>query len=211
MDRRGFTLSELLVSMSIMMVITTMAIVNFRNAEYADELLFAAENIAAEMRRAQNFALISRTVPYCAEAGELNGKFCFERINAECGNDGQCIEQAPQGGWGLVISTDPDEPDMIFYADTGNADRISGESDHQHQPYETYRRLDFTIGRNVLVKSVEPAVDGQLDICFEAPRPRAHLNGATDVSIARIVLEHRRTGNLATITLNGISGQVNVD
>lgn len=209
MDRRGFTLTELLVSMSILMVITTMAVVNFRNAQYADELRFAAENIAAELRRAQSFALISRTIPHCRQAGDQNGQFCFSGNNIECGG-GSCTDQAPKGGWGVYVDGNPDQQELVFYADTGNTDR-TGESDHQFQSFETYRQLDFTIGLNVHIKSVDPAVDDVLDISFEAPRPRAHFNGATDVSLAEIVLEHRRTGNVATITLNGISGQISVN
>ena len=54
--RLGFTLSELLVSISIFALITTAVVANFRAGERADELRLAAEQFASALRELETAA-----------------------------------------------------------------------------------------------------------------------------------------------------------
>ena len=210
LNKKGFTLIELLVSMSIMAVMTTLAFVNFRSAEYGDELRFAAQNLAAEIRRAQTFALISKPLNYCRESATINGNFCPSTDDLDCGSGGQCVLNSPRGGYGLRVGTLGSGGSSVFFADTGDAER-TGNVDHRYQDYESLRRLDFIVGQNVSVTAVEPSDDGVLDIVFVAPRPIAWFNDSRDDLIAVITLTHSRTNNSKTVRVNSISGQISVD
>ncbi|MBN1585051.1 prepilin-type N-terminal cleavage/methylation domain-containing protein [Candidatus Uhrbacteria bacterium] len=211
MDRRGFTLVELLVTMSIMAIMTTMAVANFRVSEYGDELRYAASNLAAEIRRAQTFALVSQSIYQCREAGDMNGSLCTAGEGGGCGESGRCILDTPRGGYGVRIDYGTGGRTALFFADTGDEDR-SGDSDHSYQEYELLRRLEFAAaGRNVSVSAVDPDGGGFLDISFSAPRPTAWFNGRNDSPIATVTLTHAKTGQVRTVRINGISGQVSVE
>lgn len=210
MDRRGFTLVEMLVTISILSIMTTMAIVNFRVSEYSDELRYAAVNLAAEIRRAQNFSLIGRPLEYCRHADELNGQFCSASDGSGCG-DGQCVLDTPHGGYGIRISRGDGNRTALLFADTDSADR-DGHFDHVYQSFEQVRRFDFVTGRNVTVTGFDPDDSSDfLDISFMAPRPIAWFNGRDDLSVATVTLTHAKTGQTRTVKVNGISGQVSVE
>ncbi|MBI4262113.1 prepilin-type N-terminal cleavage/methylation domain-containing protein [Candidatus Uhrbacteria bacterium] len=52
----GFTLAELLIAMSIFLVVTLITIMSFRSGEKVEQLRFAVENVAQEVRALQVFA-----------------------------------------------------------------------------------------------------------------------------------------------------------
>jgi len=211
MNKKGFTLIELLVSMGIMGIMTTMAIVNFRSAEYSDELRYAALNLGAEIRRAQTFSLINKPTLHCRgdQTAPSNGSFCPSGDDSDC-DAAKCVLDAPKGGYGIRIDTMGNGRSTLFFADTGNTDK-DGNSDHVYQDYELMRRLDFVTGQNVTVDSVSPNGNGVLDISFMPPRPKAWFNGDDTTPIATITLIHNRSGNTRTVKINGISGQISIE
>ncbi len=52
----GFTLAELLIAMSIFLVVTLITIMSFQSGEKVEQLRFAVENVAQEVRALQVFA-----------------------------------------------------------------------------------------------------------------------------------------------------------
>ena len=60
--KRGFTIIELLVSLGIFVIITTMVVANFRAGSRSDELKIAADALSSDLRRAQNMALAGQEV-----------------------------------------------------------------------------------------------------------------------------------------------------
>lgn len=60
--KRGFTIIELLVSLGIFVIITTMVVANFRAGSRSDELKIAASALSSDLRRAQNMALAGQEV-----------------------------------------------------------------------------------------------------------------------------------------------------
>lgn len=55
--RRGFTIIELLVAISIFIVVTSLVVANFRRGTRSDELRIAAFGLASTLRRAQTMAM----------------------------------------------------------------------------------------------------------------------------------------------------------
>ena len=98
--KRGFTIIELLVSLGIFIIVTTMVVANFRGGNRSDELKIAAETVASNLRRAQNMAL----------AGELT--------------DGI----TPPGGYGIYFNLATADRYIIFADKNGNLAYDAGEA-----------------------------------------------------------------------------------
>jgi len=92
---KGFTLVELLVVMAIIVVISTIALVNYRVGEKSFSLDESAVLLAQNLRRAQEMALSSK---------EFQGS-------------------VPRGGYGVYLQTDNDF--YIIFADCDNNQQYS--------------------------------------------------------------------------------------
>lgn len=98
--KRGFTIIELLVAMSIFVIITAMVVANFRAGSRSDELRIAAETLVSNLRKAQNMAL----------AGQLK--------------DGI----SPLGGYGVYFKLAESDRYIIFADLDGELDYDMGEA-----------------------------------------------------------------------------------
>jgi len=54
---KGFSLIEIMISMAVLVFITTMAIVNFRDAEKSAQLVLASNLLVSNIRKAQNMVI----------------------------------------------------------------------------------------------------------------------------------------------------------
>lgn len=90
--KKGFTIIELLVAISIFIVITGLVVANFRRGARSDELKIAAAGLASTLRKAQTMAL----------AGEAIGGV------------------VPAGGYGVYVTMDTPNRYIIFADNDGN-------------------------------------------------------------------------------------------
>lgn len=86
----GFSLIELLVSISIIALISVVFMVNYHSTNKRSELNVAKQKLASDIRLAQNYSLGSKT---------------YDGVNT------------PSGGWGVHFVTDAS--DYIIFADGG--------------------------------------------------------------------------------------------
>lgn len=96
---RGFTLLELLVSMAIFAIITTVVVVNFRTGRHTDTLRSSAMGLVNQMRELQSMAQVGRTVEVCPDD---NG-----------------LAQVARGGYGLYI----ERGQILFFANCAHGNR----------------------------------------------------------------------------------------
>ncbi|MFZ5363974.1 MAG: pilus assembly FimT family protein [Patescibacteria group bacterium] len=89
--KKGFTIIELLVSLSIFIIVTAMVVTNFRGGNRSDELKIAAETIASSLRRVQNMALAGELVDGISPPGGYG-------IYFNLGNPGQYLIFADKDG-----------------------------------------------------------------------------------------------------------------
>jgi prepilin-type N-terminal cleavage/methylation domain-containing protein len=104
--RPGFTLMELLVSMSIIVIVSGIFLANFHYGNQQGKVNMAAQKLASDIRLAQSYALGLK---------DFNGS-------------------PPDGGWGIMFKA-PAQPYYILYADMNANHHISSESSEELKPY----------------------------------------------------------------------------
>ncbi len=201
MTRRGFTLIEMLVSLAIFVIVTAFVTANFRAGRQSDELRIASQLAASSLRRAQSFALAGQTTTFC-RGGANDLRECLGGTDVECVG-GACVREVPHG-YGVHFSTvDPARQRIVFFADTNG--------NHAYDDGEAIRSDAVSPGTSVVVNTVNPSATGVLDVVFDPPNPTVYFNGGTATPIASVTVRHLATGQMKTVTVNALSGQINAD
>lgn len=200
-DLRGFTLIEMLVSLSIFSVITGFVIANYRVGQQGDELRISAQLVGSMVRRAQTAAIAGGEVSSCV-GGAAEGDVCKPGASTACA-DGNCLRDIPRGYGVHLSSAVGQERTMVYFADT--------DGDRRFGPGEAVRTESVSSGAFVDVVRVFPDDVGTLDIVFIPPKPNVYYNDATDETEAVVTLRHRSTGKEQVVRLNRVSGQVSVE
>ncbi|MBU0625858.1 prepilin-type N-terminal cleavage/methylation domain-containing protein [Patescibacteria group bacterium] len=200
-NRRGFTLVEMLISLSIFAVVTAFAMANFKAGQQGDELRLSARITASLIQRARTQTVSGYAIYYC-HGGALAGQLCPTGNDAECG-DGVCQRDIPPA-YGINISAAVEENrEVRIFAD------INGNE--KYDVGEALRSDSVSPGPFVFINSVAPVQLNALDIIFTPPKPITSFNGSIVDGLATIILQHANTGRQTTITVNRISGLVSID
>lgn len=200
---RGFTLLEILISISVFSVITAFATANFNAGRKGDELRFASQLTASAIRRVQTSASAGEMIGICRDSNTLrDGQTCPGGSDAECAG-GTCRQEVPLA-YGMHLST-ADGRKLISFAD------VNG--DHVWQSGEEYRTDSVSPGALVFMSGLQvgSSAVAQLDVVFAPPKPATFFNGMTDEAAASITLTQPQTGATRTVTVNRVTGQVNAD
>lgn len=200
--RRGFTLVEMLISLSIFSLVTAMAVANFRVGSQNDELRLAARLMATQIRRAQTLAIAGYSVHSCI-GGTSGGQICTPGANDNCAGGGYCSRTVPPA-WGIRISSVAGENrEIVIFADLDN--------DKEFDRAEAVEYQSISPGPSVYVQSMTPHSVMALDVVFTPPRPTVSLNGSDSAGIATIILEHLHSEKQINVTVNRVTGFVSVD
>jgi Tfp pilus assembly protein FimT len=200
-DQRGFTIIDMLVSLTIFAVVTGFLMANFRSGRTADELRIGAQNIGSAFREAQTMAMTGRTVAVC-RGGSSNLKVCTLGVATTCPS-GTCANEVPRG-YGLKLSVATGEASQtVIYADiNGNRAFDAGE---------TLKSSALSTTSRVSVKALTPVSAGLLEVVFEPPKPTVFFNGGTATTLATVQVQHATSGATRNVTINRVSGQVSLD
>lgn len=153
----GFTLTELVVSISILVLITSLFLANYSGAKNRARLDSAVMQLVSNLRLVQSYALGAKKTP----GGEI-----------------------PTGGWCIYLSA-PQSYYRIFHDTSGNHRYNSGEqfgSDVNIDP--TGLILDLrgtqTTGQpyyQIYQGSTLIAAKKDLHVCYESPLPTIYITG----------------------------------
>lgn len=198
---KGFTLIEMLISLSIFGVITGIVIANFRAGQQGDELRISGQLVASTMRRAQTAALGGEEINYC-KGGTDNLEVCLSGDDADCAG-GVCDPDIPRG-YGIHFTTADDGKRMMTYFADTDGDRIFDET-------EIVSQRAVSSGEFIEISSLVPLSGNRLDIVFVPPKPTVYFNGTTVDALAKVTLRHITTGAFREVMINRISGQINAD
>lgn len=178
----GFTITEILVSVSIFVILTVILLANFRGFEKESELETGVEELATILRQVQIWALIGQT------SGGLR----------------------PAGGWGVYV--DEAGGRYLIFADGDSCEHYeSGEeyqnfdlpsslsisSDHDHIAFAFPKAQVFI---EAYCSPAGSCINGD---CGSGNT----LESFDDVTIT---LTHQATGKTKQITVNKTSGQINI-
>lgn len=221
--QRGFTLIEMLISLSIFALITGFTAANYRTGRRTDELRQGSQLLASSIRRAQTMALAGEGVFLCAGNGSActsdaacgSGNRCLQNVcvsatakvcssNSDCSGGVSCTRSYPSG-YGVRVTTAANgRTQSILFVDV--------DGDRTFDATEAIRTDSLGSGPFVSVTSLSPVTPGgTLDLVFEPPKPTLYFNGSIATTTASITVTHSGSGGSRTVTVNRVTGQVSAD
>ena len=171
----GFTLAELLVTITIITIISSLVFVNFRSGEKSLALDRSAHKVAQDIRRTMEIAMRSQI--YQEGTGQEN----------------KCANNDPiSPGYGIHFTT-VSPPSYFSYVDCiANKKYQSGQDE----------KLEiFSLEKGVNIDRLDPVTN--MSIFFESPDLKVYVNGFLG-NEASIVLESGGRERTITVTDKGV-------
>lgn len=172
----GYTLIELIVSISIIVILTALLLPNYHAGGRQNSLVGAIQQLSGNLRLVQNYA-----------------------IGAKKNNN----NQIPLGGWGIYLSAS--SSNYILYSDNnGDHNYTIGEMYRQvNLPSGMIFDDAGFFGKNSAGIDFS---SGNLYISFEAPDPVTHINSTdpslVDGNSVNIVIKDTKANRTKTISVN---------
>ncbi len=173
----AFTLIELIVSMSIIVILTTIFLVNYRQSNQRTDIVMAAQLLVSDARFAQSNSL---------GLTKYNGMM-------------------PEGGWGIFLSSvDSENNKYIIFADINNNYQYDeGEAEENFGGKTVVLPKNITI----YSLSIDNVISNNLYVTFLPPDPITRIyDGANDKNKAEIILKEsvNETTKKIQINFNGL-------
>jgi len=182
----GFTLIEMVVSLSVVMVVTVMFIANFHTANKRTDLIMTAQNLAADLHLAQNHTL--GLVKY---------------HNSSEGT-------VPAGGWG--INFDATNNEYTLFADLDAASTVPGSG---YMEYDSALEGNVNYGARVTqmppgieiseLKTDAALLNSRVNVTFLPPDPRTNIYrvaAAATSTTLDIKLKETQNNTTKTVRVN---------
>lgn len=168
----GFTLVELVVSIFIIAIMTSLFLTNYHSTSKRTELKLVARKMVSDIRLAQNNSL-----------GFV-----------EYGDD-----HVPEGGWGVHITTDADG-NYIIFADNDFDKEYDSETESDINKGAMVINIPEGILIKTIKKEDGSSVN-ELDIVFLPPDPVVYINGEENKTV-EITLEENSSNLTVVISVN---------
>jgi len=201
-NNQGFSIIEILISITIFALITAAVISDLRSGEFKNQLSIAAHNVASEIRETQTMVSAGQPTKVCMVAAVVTGN--CEDDPGSCAGD--CVENVPAGGYGLVFEYDSEN--LILFGNTDATDDYDALD-------EKIRDLKVSpTGRVELgLITVDGAPVDELQVIFLPPTNEMVFRGPAifgNPSEARIEIDHQGMFETREILINRISGRIDV-
>jgi prepilin-type N-terminal cleavage/methylation domain-containing protein len=172
--QKGFTVIEMLVVASIMVLLLVVTVVNFRGFEKSQIVETETEKLASVLRQAQVWTLVGQTVS--------ETRYNYGVHLEECTALTSCY---------YTIFRDID-----WDARYDVGEEVTGRT--------------YTFLTGVYIGTLDPQDSEDLDILFIPPLANVYFNGL-DISEAQISIVSNLSSNTNTITINQVSGQIEIE
>lgn len=182
----GFTMMELLISISIFLIITSMVIVNFRSGQYRDELMGSAQFLQSTLREMQTMAFSGSRV------------ICPGYVPPEAG------EMTP-AGYGLNINFGV----VTAFADCDPSDPNISPNYKYGGVLEDVNLKTISLYNNISIESITVGATAvsSLDAVFTPFSEIVKINN-TETDNIIIELIHSKTTKTVTVKITESTGQV---
>lgn len=195
--RKGFTLVEMLIALTIIGLLTTVSVVQFQSGRYDDALRNATLRISDALRTAQSSAL-SGTLEQYQDAPRY-GLYAFKvSAGASCMNGSATVNE------GLVLFADIND-DGLYTASIDSAIRcISFDVDAMHAiVLDEIKETKAADGTTTLPASATAA--------FRRPTASVTVDGDIVMKNLIITLKNTKNNHTKEVALDRISGRVDVE
>jgi len=173
MKKSGFTLIELIVSVSIIAMVTGIFLANYSSANRRSDLIMTSQKLVSDIRMAQNYAL---GLTRYGLSGSTN---------------------VPLGGWGIHFDLQSYGTNkyVIFADDNGNGVYDSGEDNISNGAQVT------SLPTNISINSLSSG--NKADITFLPPDPITTITGSSATSSqVDIILKDSKSNTIKTVRVN---------
>lgn len=195
----GFTLVELLVSISIIGVITGMMMANFRGGQQSAEVRLATDILVGQIRSVQTSALTGRLVSVCS-GGSNDLDVCEPKQPPVSCSGGACQKRVP-AGYGMRFSSLTPSEYMLFY-DTDDDKRYDAGEELGTAPY-----VSTSAARFITSDGGDP-----LDLVFTPPFGKIYVNGsASGPTTVSVTIGHQFGSMNRHVTVYRLSGKIEHD
>ena len=196
---KGFTLVELLVSISIIGVITGLMMANFRGGQQSAEVRLAADILVGQIRSVQTSSLSGRLVSVCG-GGTNDLDVCEPKDPPVSCTGGVCQKRVP-AGYGIRFSTLTPTVYTLFY-DTDDDQRYDAGEELNEAPYVSTAAARFT-GSDA---------GDPVDLVFTPPFGKIYVNGsASGSTTVGLTLGHQFGSMIRHVTIYRLSGKIEHD
>ncbi|MBI4139158.1 type II secretion system protein [Candidatus Uhrbacteria bacterium] len=213
MKRSGFTLVELLISISILTLISAATVFSLRGTRQNEELHTAARLLAGDVRNVQARALAARNVLTCDTVGGT--RVCEQENPSAEACISPCVQEPPPK-FGLSIAAGASAYELFADVDVSEWRRTSDREILLQRILNPFGsdtiRVDAISTELGATASGEIAVERQngqmrINACGEPGQPACAPSEPQSMTIR---LRHQDTGKTADVEVNAITGRVSV-
>jgi prepilin-type N-terminal cleavage/methylation domain-containing protein len=179
----GFTLIEVLISIAIFGIISTLVIAGYKTGRYSAELNYGAEDLVNLVKKTRHMAFTGKVY-------KLD-----DRI------------KVPPGGYGIHVNKCKKNNCLInIFADLdGQLDYDKNLEDLNYKEYKLFNNLFVD---DILIEPQGSNIDN-IDIVFKPPLPLICVNSdCSNFSLVEIVLGHKKISQKKKIIIDLKSGQI---
>lgn len=237
-NRGGYSLLELIITISIFVIISTIVMNNFRQGQKIDDLRTGAVELVSNFREVQTLGMSGQVVNVC-NGGDNNLDSCTTDV--DCPNGGTC-GLVPVGGFGIVIGPVYDLANFRMCYSSGSAlecpttytlfadlGGTAGKFDIGTD-IPVVGKNNYALPKNVRIRDFHVFCSWQdapgfiicpnttpygINVSFRPPKPTPYFFSqyAVDAKVfaeqtIKIMLEYGNTGKCRMVEINGISGEI---
>lgn len=194
--KNGFTLVEVLISVFIIGIISTVAVIGFQSARQDDNLRLVTVRLADALRNAQNYA----------QSGLLT-------LSDE---SGVYKTFAAASGYGVFLEKGPPSK-AFFFVDNTNFNPNPPEEDNIWSASNDSKLNDISldIDKQGSIEISSISIDGvsvnDIDIVFKRPISAVYIDGSQTATKVVITLHNKLNNHEKTITIDRITGRIDAE
>ncbi len=208
----GFSLAEMLVALSIVVLLSLLTVFSLRSANQKDELRAAAAQLASDLRSAQAQALEAQNIKTCKPGTE---NVVCENSSAACG--ASACQDAIPSGYGIWMHAASSS--YVIFADVNPATQDYKYTSANEKIQE--RELLLGTSDKVEIQSIETywpsmgAGPAWANVSFVRQSGQAHIVDVLvppqpEPYLILIRIRHKVSGEYKDVEVNKITGRVSV-
>lgn len=209
--RAGFTLTELLIVIALIGLLTTLVIVNFRRGNFSNDLRQASTELLQHLRLAQQYTIGGNSILFCSD----NSTTCTTEGNLCLTNSAVCRSGVPRGGYGVHVGSNfqytifGDVTDNALLESADDASIVVKRVDNKGIHFSFYQLSGQAV--------TTPSPGSPINIVFEPPQGTIRFitldsNGQmvdnTSSNTLSILISSDYIDICRTVTINRVSGQI---